>query len=94
MNPIYDVKINGRTYSPRTFNPYASANIAVSFRDAGTRDEAIDFTARLYRVDRRRAFQIARHFKNRTDMLRDVRIPARPALPYEMPGNDYAAPRG
>ncbi|MGW6855857.1 hypothetical protein [Streptomyces xanthophaeus] len=91
MNPIYDVIINGRTFSPCTFNRHASASIAVAFRDSSTRDEAIDFTARLYGVDRRRAFQIARHFKNRTDRLRTMSehtvAPLR--ANYDMPRNDY-----
>ncbi|WP_406161082.1 hypothetical protein [Streptomyces canus] len=76
MNAIYDVTINGRTYRPRTFNPFASANIAVGFRNADTRKETVDFVSRLYSVDDRRAFQIARHFMNRTDRMRSLPLPA------------------
>ncbi|GGX26568.1 hypothetical protein [Streptomyces chryseus] len=77
MNPLYHVTINGRTYSPRTFNRYASANITVGFRDAATRADTIAFVARLYGVDNRRAFQIARHFVKRSDRLRALPLPVR-----------------
>lgn len=92
MNPVYDVTINGRTYSPRTRNPYASANISADFRNAGTRAGAVAFTARLYGVDNRRAFQIARHFMLRVDRLRSLPLrDDRPVPRYSIPANDYRA---
>jgi hypothetical protein len=64
--------INGRTFRPVIRDFFTVDGIVNDFRNAGTRADAIADVARIYGVDNRRAFLIARHFMNRTLRLRAI----------------------